>query len=93
MKSIDKAIHLVSGVTKLNDYDLAIEIRDQITGENEAINGYMVLASRISDSTIRKIIIDIAAEEKVHVGELQQILYKLDPGQKSGEEEGHKENT
>ena len=75
----------------LDDYNLAVELRNQITGENNAINGYMRLAERINDDEIKRAILDIANEEKVHVGELTVLLYKVDPEAEAKHEEGTKE--
>ena len=93
MKAIDKAITTIDPDTKFNDEELAIEIRQRITEENDAINSYLSLIPHITDSAIKKVINDIADEEKVHVGELQKLLYELDPTELEKEKEGHKENV
>lgn len=93
MKAIDKAIEAVSYNEKYDKKRLAIAIRQKINEENEAINSYLSLVPHIDDSDISRIIQDIANEEKVHVGELQKILYNLDPDELKKEKEGRKENA
>lgn len=93
MKAIDKAIEAVSYNEKYDKKRLAIAIRQKINEENEAINSYLSLVPHIDDYLIANIIEDIANEEKVHVGELQKILYNLDPDELKKEKEGRKENA
>lgn len=92
MKAIDKAIEIVSYNEKYDKFRLAIAIREKINEENNAINSYLSLVPHIVDNNIRSIIEDIANEEKVHVGELQQILYSIDPNELTKEKEGRREN-
>ena len=92
MKAIDKAIEVVSYNDKYDKKRLAIAIREKINEENDAINSYLSLVSHIDNYKIVNIIKDIANEEKVHVGELQEILYSLDPDELTKEKEGRKEN-
>lgn len=93
MSTWDKAIEIVSIYEKYDSKRLAIEIRAKINEENEAINSYLSLVPHITDPEISRIIQDIANEEKVHVGELQKILYNLDPDELKKEKEGRKENA
>lgn len=93
MKAIDKAIEAVSYNEKYDKKRLAIAIRQKINEENEAINSYLSLVPHIDDPDISRIIQDIENEEKVHVGELQKILYNLDPDELKKEKEGRKENA
>lgn len=93
MKAIDKAIEVTSFNEKYDAKRLAIAIREKINEENDAINSYLSLLPHITDPEIYIIIQDIANEEKVHVGELQKILYNLDPDELKKEKEGRKENA
>lgn len=93
MSTWDKAIEIVSIYEKYDSKRLAIEIRAKINEENEAINSYLSLVPHITEPDISRIIQDIANEEKVHVGELQKILYNLDPDELKKEKEGRKENA
>lgn len=92
-RTLDKAIEVVSYNEKYDKFRLAIAIREKITEENDAINSYLSLVSHIDDYEIVNVIKDIANEEKVHVGELQKILYELDPDELTKEKEGRKENA
>lgn len=91
MKTIDKAIEVTTANEKFDTKRLAIEIRQKINEENEAINSYLSLVTHISDVEIKTRIQDIANEEKVHVGELQEILYSLDPDELQKEIQGREE--
>lgn len=93
MNALDKAIEVVSYNEKYDKKRLAIAIRQKINEENDAINSYLSLVPHIVDNNIRSIIEDIANEEKIHVGELQQILYSIDPDELTKEKEGRKENA
>ena len=93
MKAVDKAMETISQNEKFGRARLSIAIREKINEENEAINSYLSLVPHIVDTEIKRIIEDIANEEKVHVGELQEILYSLDPNEKRKEREGRKENA
>ena len=93
MKAIDKAIEVTSFNEKYDKKRLAIAIREKLNEENDAINSYLSLAFHIDDPEIKRIIEDIANEEKVHVGELQEILYNLDPNELMKEKEGRRENS
>lgn len=92
MNTLDKAIEVVSYNEKYDKKRLAIAIREKLNEENDAINSYLSLAFHIDDPEIKRIIEDIANEEKVHVGELQEILYNLDPNELMKEKEGRREN-
>lgn len=93
MSAWDKAIEVVSMYEKYDSKRMVIEIRTKINEENDAINSYLSLLPHITDPEIYRIIQDIASEEKVHVGELQSILYNLDPDELKKEKEGRKENA
>lgn len=93
MNTLDKAIEVVSYNEKYDKKRLAIAIREKINEENDAINSYLSLTFHIDDPEIKRIIEDIANEEKVHVGELQEILYNLDPDELMKEREGRTENS
>lgn len=93
MNTLDKAIEVVSYNEKYDKKRLAIAIREKINEENDAINSYLSLTFHIDDPEIKRVIEDIANEEKVHVGELQEILYNLDPDELMKEKEGRIENS
>ncbi|MBN1298361.1 MAG: rubrerythrin [Actinobacteria bacterium] len=66
-------------------------LRAGIIAELDAINLYEQMAAMADNSDIKKIILDIAKEEKTHVGEFQTLLLELDNQQAKELEEGKKE--
>ena len=66
-------------------------LRAAIIGELDAINLYEQLAALTDNADIRKVMLDIAKEEKTHVGELQTMLLRLDQEQAQELEQGKKE--
>ncbi|MEN6325377.1 MAG: demethoxyubiquinone hydroxylase family protein [Syntrophomonas sp.] len=72
----------VANVPKqLSGPELVQAIRVDIAGEMEAIIGYEAHAMATSDERVKKVLYHIANEERRHVGELQQLLYVLNPGE------------
>ena len=63
---------------KLKDAEIA---RLGIIAELDAINLYEQMANLASDPGLKKVLEDIANEEKTHVGEFLEMLKKLDPRQ------------
>ena len=66
-------------------------LRLAIIAELDAINLYEQLADMVDDEKIKKVLLDVAEEEKTHVGEFLTLLLMLDREQaeelKKGEEE------
>lgn len=72
--------------------DLDKEIlRAGIVAELDAINLYEQLAAMTANRNIKQILLDIAKEEKTHVGEFQALLLEADKEQERELEEGRKE--
>lgn len=77
---------------KIKKEDLDKEIlRVGIIAELDAINLYEQLATMAGNENIKKILLDIAKEEKTHMGEFQTLLLKEDKEQEKELEEGKKE--
>ena len=77
---------------KIKKEDLDKEIlRIGMLAELDAINLYEQMAALTENENIKKILLDIAKEEKTHVGEFQTLLLKEDPEQLKELEEGKKE--
>jgi len=66
-------------------------LRAAIIAELDAVNLYEQMASMTQSEDIRKILLDVAGEEKTHVGEFQTLLLKHDKEQEKELEEGKKE--
>jgi rubrerythrin len=72
--------------------DLDKEIlRAGIVAELDAINLYEQMAAMTENRNIKQILLDIAKEEKTHVGEFQALLLEKDKEQEKELEEGRKE--
>ena len=79
-------------LTKIKQEDLDKEIlRAGIIAELDAINLYEQMAALASKESLRKILLDIAKEEKTHVGEFQALLLQEDKEQEHELEEGKEE--
>ncbi len=66
-------------------------LRAGIIAELDAINMYEQMASYANDKNIKKILLDIAKEEKTHVGEFQRLLLNRDKEQVAELEKGKAE--
>ena len=86
MSEIPKKLEKV----KKEDIDKEI-LRTGIIAELDAINLYEQMASITDNKDIKKILLDIAREEKTHVGEFQTLLLREDLEQVKELEEGKKE--
>ena len=62
---------------KMNFNELIRAIRIDIAGELEAIHLYTAHAEATDNALVKEVLIDIANEERVHVGELQRLLTLL----------------
>jgi rubrerythrin len=83
-------------LTKVDKANINKEIlRVAIIAELDAINLYEQLAAITENNDIKVILMDVAKEEKTHVGEFQTLLLGEDKQQveelKAGEEEVKKE--
>lgn len=77
---------------KVKKEDLDKEIlRLGIIAELDAVNLYEQMAAMTENKNIKKILLDIAKEEKTHMGEFQALLLKEDEEQVKELEEGKKE--
>jgi rubrerythrin len=78
------------GKVKKENIDKEI-LRLGMIAELDAVNLYEQLAAYTSNTDIKKVILDIAREEKTHLGEFQTLLLMLDKQQVKELEEGKKE--
>jgi rubrerythrin len=77
---------------KIRREDLDKEIlRVGILAELDAVNLYEQMAAMAEDEDVKKILLDIAKEEKTHIGEFQTLLLELDGEQKEELEKGKRE--
>ena len=66
-------------------------LRTGVIAELDAISLYEQMAAMTRNKDIKKILLDIAKEEKTHVGEFLTLLLKNDGEQKVELEQGKKE--
>ena len=75
---------------KKDDLDKEI-LRAAIIAELDAINLYEQMADMTRNANIKKVLLDIAREEKTHVGEFQALLLMEDTEQAQELQEGKSE--
>lgn len=79
-------------LTKVQKNDINKEIlRAAIIAELDAINLYEQMAALATDKNIRKILLDVAKEEKTHVGEFHALLLHEDKEQEEELQHGKEE--
>jgi len=76
---------------KLTKDELIRAIRYNIAAEYEAIQLYMQLAESIDDRLAKEVLVDIANEEREHVGEFLRLLHHLDPEEQKFYDKGSAE--
>lgn len=75
-----------------SDLDKQI-LRIGIIAELDAINFYEQLAVMTQNRDLKKLMLDVAREEKTHIGEFQALLTNLDPEQEQELTKGKQEVT
>jgi rubrerythrin len=79
-------------ISKVKQGDIEKEaLRIAIISELDAISLYEQLSNIVSKQDMRKVFLDVAKEEKTHVGEFQALLLKYDKDQVKELENGRKE--
>jgi len=79
----------VANVNKqMTTAELIQALRVDIVGEMEAIIVYEAHANATTDERVKKVLMHIADEERHHVGELQQLLYTLNPNEQKFVDQG-----
>lgn len=79
-------------IKSVSEGDIDKEIlRAAIIAELDAVNLYEQMANLTKDANIKAVLMDVAKEEKTHIGEFQALLLKFDPQHKEELEAGAKE--
>jgi rubrerythrin len=79
-------------LSKIRGKGLNMEImRTAIIAELDAINLYEQLAAQTDNASLKKVLLDVACEEKTHVGEFQTMLLGIDGEQVRELEKGKEE--
>lgn len=73
---------------QLSNEELIQALRVDIVGELEAIIGYEAHVMATTDERVKKVLTHIANEERRHVGQLQQLLFVLNPGEQQYFDQG-----
>ena len=69
-------------INKVKQQDIDREIlRASIIAELDAINLYEEMANMTDNADLKAVLLDIAREEKTHVGEFQTMLLRMDEEQ------------
>jgi rubrerythrin len=76
---------------KLTREEVIRAVRYSVAAEFEAIQLYMQLAESTDDELVRKVMRDVADEERVHAGEFFRLLYEMAPDEKEFYARGQKE--
>jgi rubrerythrin len=77
---------------KVKKEDINKEIlRAGMIAELDAVSFYEQMADLTENEDIKKVLLDIAKEEKTHMGEFQEMLLRLDKEQVNELEAGKKE--
>jgi rubrerythrin len=83
-------IPIILDKVKKEDIDKQI-LRAAIIAELDAISLYEQLANMTDKKDLKSVLLDVAKEEKEHVGEFQYLLLKHDEQQTKELEDGKKE--
>jgi len=75
----------------MNDREVLRAIRQAIAAEEEAVHLYESIVDATDDVLVAAVLQDIANEEKVHVGELQELLNRMSPDEIEFMEDGQEE--
>jgi rubrerythrin len=79
-------------LTNVSKENLDREIlRLGMIAELDAVSLYEQLAAMTENAALKKVLLDIALEEKTHIGEFEAMLLEEDPEQEKELEEGKKE--
>ena len=66
-------------------------LRTAIIAEYDAVNLYEQMSEAVTDKNIKKVLLDVANEEKVHIGEFEALLERIDIEHEPNEDKGEKE--
>ncbi len=79
-------------LNKVNKSNIDKEIlRAGMIAELDAVSFYEQMADLTENENIKKVLLDIAREEKAHIGEFETLLSMIDKEQEEETEKGKKE--
>ena len=91
MPGFGNPFNVLKADRKLTKEELIRAIRFMIASEYEAVQLYVQLAESIDDELAKKVLVDIANEERVHAGEFLRLLKHLAPDEEDFYKEGAQE--
>jgi len=93
LQSIDvpNPFNIIKADRKLTKEELIRAIRLMVSAEYEAVQLYTQVAESTDNQLAKKVLIDIANEERVHAGEFLRLLKQLAPDEEKFYKEGAKE--
>jgi rubrerythrin len=68
---------------KMTTSELIMALRQNLASEQEAINTYLAHAEMTNHVLAKKVLIDIANEERVHAGEFLRLIQVLSPDEEN----------
>lgn len=71
--------------SEVEDVDI---LRQAIIAELDAVSLYNQMARSTSNSKLKKVLLSVAREEKIHVGEFRKLLNSVDKDNDKAEQEG-----
>lgn len=89
MKAATRLLELLNTVDDGSDDNELL--RQALIAEADAVNLYVQLARRADKETTRRLLLDLADEERVHIGEIQLVLGNVDSDQKKANSEADSE--
>ena len=82
---------LITPDKKLTDDEISRALKLSIAAELDASHTYELIADSVEDEHVQEVLRDIAAEEKVHIGEFTELLSTFDKDYDKSVEEGRNE--
>jgi hypothetical protein len=76
---------------KFGNRELSRSLRVAIAAEHEAVHLYEAIADATTNAKAKEVLQDIANEEKVHIGELQELLEGISKDEREFLDEGREE--
>ena len=91
MPEFSKINHVFNPIDKMGDEELLRAVKFAIASEFEAIQIYQQIVAATDNKIAKVVLLDIAKEEKEHVGELRELLKILSPKDEALYDEGASE--
>ena len=66
-------------------------LRQALIAESDAVSLYVQLARKAKTNIVKNLLLDLAQEERVHIGEINDILNKFNKSQNKATSEAEKE--